>query len=133
MKGILLLRGLSRSIYLLADEDGVCEVKNYFEENKDNPSTNGYVFGFIKYFNEIKDSGFLKFNKTQKKCWEEKGDKFCELLKGPERLSFFDYSEESKVLILTHFSKHAMKEKREYKRAIRLRKRFEENPVWEEG
>ena len=130
MRAILLKRGLFCHVYLLENEE-YNEVKDFFDKNKNQKNKKAIVSGFIKYINYIADNGTYSLSDKIFKCWKKnKNDQICELKKGEDRISFFFHGEQ-KVLLCTHFVKSRSKEKREYKRAIKLNKKFTENSKWE--
>ena len=127
MRAILLLRGDTLDIYTLETEPESNEIKNILT-NPENQYL-GIINNFIIIIRHIASQG-LNLSKAYFDCWRESGIYFCELKKDKHRISFFQY--QNRLLLMTYFIKHQAIEPREYRRAIRLKRSFDENPIWEE-
>jgi hypothetical protein len=131
MRAILVSKG-TVDVYILQEKDDAePEVNTFFDENRANKQNSGYVKGFFRYIQIINTEGYKKLTKEQFSCWSEEDELFCELKRGPFRIGCFKYEDKKRLLLVTAFRKKAKKAKKEYIRSVRLKKRFDTNPVWE--
>ncbi len=126
MNAILFNEGKKVNIYFLQDDKGYVEVKDFFEKNRNNANYKGIIGGFMNLINEIASNGVFISNINFFDSWMEGEHLFCELKKGRDRISCFKYDDGKKLLLATHFIKTKQIEKKEYKRAIELKEKFEE-------
>ena len=111
-------------MYLLENGDK-CEVQEFFEA----PANNAPASGFRHMLDVITgEKGFIGLPAGWFDSWDEGGELFTELIKGPWRISCF--REGRKLLLATVFRKRRWKEKKEYKRAIALKRRVDVSGCW---
>jgi hypothetical protein len=130
MQAIRFIKGKSVDIYLLEHKNHI-EVKEFFDRNKNNRELRGVISGFIKIITTLASEGYI-FPEQLFKCWTEQKECFCEIIKGRHRISCFKYDNGRKLLLVTYFIKKTQKEKKEYTRALRLKKAFDERMDWRE-
>lgn len=130
MRAILISKGVIDVYALKESEDADPEVKVFFDKFISDKNNSGYVKGFIKYIKTLNSSGYSNFTHKQLDCWDEGGERFFELIKGPYRIGCFKYEDENKLLLVNWFRKKGKKAKKEYKRAVRLKIKFDSKPKW---
>ena len=131
MRAIVFLEGSNTRIYLLVDNKGESEVKDFLDKNRGNKKLSGIVNGFSMYFEIASKEGTGRFTSEQVAHWKEGNDTFYEFRKGKYRISFFHY-DSNRILLVTLFRKYRMKEKKQYKHAVNLKRKFDEDPRWED-
>ncbi len=129
LKAVLIEKGNKVNIYCL-EKTGKSEVLNFFKKNK--TSLRSEVNGFFNIIDNIAKQGF-ELPDTMIKSWreEKKGTMFHELIRGKYRISCFKYKGDKILLLTTIFKKEKQVESKEYKRAINLKKDFDNSPIWE--
>ncbi len=132
MRAKLFLEGSHKRIYLLVDNKGESEVKDFLDKNRGNKNLSGIVNGFLRYFEIAGEEGTEGFTSEQVGRWKEGNETFYEFKRGNGyRISFFHY-ENNRLLLVTLFRKKRMKEKKQYRRAINLKRKFDKDPIWED-
>lgn len=131
----LFKKGKSVDIYLLeVDEaDNSSEVREFFDSNANNPDFSGIIRGFHLEIEHIANNGFC-LTSEMFDSWRDKktGEIFCELKKGRHRIGCFKYNiNGQQLLLITHFIKKKQLEKREYDRAIKIKREFDSQQRWE--
>jgi hypothetical protein len=126
LKAKLYVKGQKVNIYAL-ESHNECEIMDFFENNRNNKQFN--IPGFIKIIQTIADQGFI-FQTQIFKSWTEQNELISEIKKGDYRISCFKYGNGKKLLLVTCFNKTRDKEKKEYLRAINLKKKFDNNLIW---
>ena len=132
MEAILFKKGGYARIYLLHDDSGKSEVKDFFEKGLRNQRAAGYVRGFVHLIEVIAAEGTMRFTTQQYESWDIDGTRFGELKREQHRLSIFSYENGRRFVLASHFEKKGWKENKEYRRAISLKDKFDANPTWRE-
>lgn len=128
MKAILRLSGSSFDFYTLDQGPPKEDQAWKFLEAK---SSEGYAKGFLTLFRRIAAEGFHGIANEWSKCWEVNGVDFCEFKRPPWRLSYFVLHE--RRILLTHpFRKKGDKQSKEYRKAVKLLRKFEEHEEWKD-
>ena len=131
MRAKLFLEGNHKRIYLLVDNKGESEIKDFLDKNRGNKKLSGIVNGFSRYFEIASKEGTRGFTSDQVGHWKEGTETFYEFKKGKYRMSFFHY-DNNRLLLVTSFRKYRMKEKKQYKHAVNLKQKFDKDPMWED-
>ncbi|MDA3940732.1 MAG: hypothetical protein PF693_15725 [Spirochaetia bacterium] len=118
----LIIKGDEIDIYVLHLDNGKCEVETFFEKK---PKLRN---GFFPYLEHIADEGTHSLTREQFDCWKEGKEMFCELKKQNYRIGCFQG--QKKLLLINVFSKTNLKEKSHYKKAVRLKKEFDNSQIW---
>ncbi len=127
MRARLITRGNELNIFALELDNGSCEVINFLNMNESEHRE--IISGFTKIIDHIAENGTNRVGKFYK-CWNYIDTLICELKKGRYRINCFRY--DNNILLISFFLKTQDVETREYMKAIKLKKEFEENPIWEE-
>jgi hypothetical protein len=128
MKAILRLLGSSFDFYTLDQGNPRGDLAWEFLTAK---STEGYAKGFLILFRRIAAEGFDGIANELCKCWEVEGVDFCEFKRRPWRLSYFVLHE--RRILLTHpFRKKRDKQPKEYRKAVKLLRKFQEHEEWKD-
>jgi hypothetical protein len=122
--------GQALGVYFLAI-DGNSEVKSFLEERSRNPETLAIAGGFVHMIGHLADKGLHALPSPVFRCWRLAGEMFCELRKGSHRVSCFVYPDRV-LLLATAFRKTRRKEDSEYARALRLKRVFDREGIWED-
>jgi hypothetical protein len=130
IEAILLKKGRKLKAFVLS-VDGHIEIQRFLKECDSEPSLRGTIRGFGALINYICEQGLERPIPNMADCWPEQKERFCEMKKGPHRISYFRYPS-GKVLLISHFMKHRAVEQADYDRALRLKHRFDAAPVWRE-
>lgn len=127
MKAIIRFTGLQFRVYTL-DQEGTAgdEVWSFLTDGRSD--TVSSAKGYINLIQHIAHQGLGGLNELIRDCWVEDGETFCELKRNPWRVSFFQFGQ--RLLLVTVFRKHGMKEKKEYRRAVQLYREFRANQRW---
>lgn len=124
MRAIIITDGIIQ-IYVLRD-NGLSEVEQFLRYSNEKSIVNG----FIDRFATIAENGIPPCNTKYFKSFKKGKTKYCQFMKGDHRISCFRYS--NRLLLVTYFRKTRQSEEREYKKAIRIKERFDENQIWED-
>lgn len=84
--------------------------------------------GIGKVIDEIRSSRGLDLPRGMFDSWVQDGERICEIIKGPLRVSCFRYGR--RILLVHVFRKTKKRQTEAYMRALRLKRRFDENPDW---
>ena len=128
MKAILRERGRLFSFYTLDQGPPKGDLSWDFLSAK---GTEGYAKGFLALFQHIAAEGFEGIASDLSKCWEVDGIEFCEFRRPPWRLSYFVLHK--RRILLTHpFRKKGDRQRKEYRKAVRLLRKFQEHEEWKD-
>jgi hypothetical protein len=130
LEAILIKKGRKLKVFILSI-NGDMEIQRFLNECDSEPLLRGTIRGFGALINHICEHGLERLTQNMADCWPEQRELFCEMKKGPHRISYFRYPG-GKVLLISHFIKHRDVEQAEYDRALRLKYRFDAAPVWRE-
>lgn len=122
--------GQALRLYFLS-VDGDSEVKSLLGEHNRNSETLAIASGFVYLLGHLADEGFHALPPHVFKCWRRAGEMFCELRKGNYRASCFLYPDRV-LLLATAFRKTRRKEDSEYARALRMKRAFDREGIWED-
>ena len=82
-------------------------------------------------FRRIADEGFDGIANELSKCWDVDGIVFCEFKRPPWRLSYF-VLHERRILLVHAFLKKGHKQPKDYRKAVKLLRKFEEHEEWKD-
>jgi hypothetical protein len=116
-------------VYLMTI-DGKSEIQDFFDAGRRDPSLRAQAVGFATLINYVADFGISSLTDKQIKCWRQSGEMLYELRKGRDRISAFFF--QRGLLMTTHFRKTRNRETAEYDRAVRMKRRFEADGIWED-
>ena len=123
-------RGNKYDVYYLEGNKKANAIDFLLSDKKSNECI---VAGFFKSIEYILCNGVSSLPRKQFKKWPIESETFWELKKNKHRISFFKYTiNGKKILIMTHFTKKQLVETKQYNKAIKLKREFDANPIWED-
>jgi hypothetical protein len=126
-----MLQGTLFSVWTLDQEGSVGDEVRKFLEDLDDASRGNFARALFARIRYMADTAPANLTREIRDCWEENGERFCELKKDPWRISYYVYGNERRILLATVFRKHGMKAKKEYGRSLGLFAQFRQSERWE--
>jgi hypothetical protein len=131
MRAKFMLQGKVFSVWTLDQEGSVGDEVKSFLKGFDDVDKGNYAKALLARIRYLSDNLAANLPSEIRDCWDEDGDRFCELKKGPWRISYFLLGNGRRILLATVFRKHGMKATSEYRRALGLAAEFRQNELWE--
>lgn len=126
-----MLQGKLFSVWTLDQGRSAGDEVKTFLQGFDEVDKGSYAKALLARIRHLADNVPAKLPNEIRDCWDEDGERFCEIKKGAWRISYFLLGNGRRILLATVFRKHGMKATSEYRRALGLVAEFRQHELWE--